>query len=428
MFHFAYDEAGRLHAEGIPLARIADEVKTPCFVYVQATLERHFSVFDEAFRGHPHLVCYAMKASSNGAILKLLADRGAGADIVSGGELYRALRAGIPADRIVFSGVGKTADEMAAALDAKILCFNVESEPELAMLGQVAREKGVVAPVSLRVNPNVDAKTHPYIATGLRESKFGVPIDHARRIAAKVATDDAIALVGIDCHIGSQLTTIEPLLEALEAVLALVDELKSDGHRIGHIDLGGGLGIPYKGETPPHPSVFGKAVVERMAGRSESIVLEPGRVIVGNAAVLLSRVLYVKETPARRFVIIDAAMNDLIRPSLYQAHHEIWPVNKTDAAPVVADVVGPICESGDTFAKAREMAPVAQGDLVAIMSAGAYGFTMASTYNSRPRAAEVLVHGDRYHVIRERERIEALVDGESFPDWLDSTNEKENES
>ncbi len=424
MFHFAYDEAGQLAAERVSLETIAREVGTPTFVYTQATLERHFKVFDEAFAGHPHLVCYAMKASSNGAILKLLGSKGAGADIVSGGELYRAMKAGIPANKIVFSGVGKTPDEMAMALDAGILSFNIESEPELDVLASVAREKGLVAPVSLRVNPNVDAKTHPYIATGLRESKFGVPIDDAPRIAARVAKDEAVALVGIDCHIGSQLVTIEPLLEALEAVLAMVDRLKAEGHAIGHIDLGGGLGIPYKGEAPPHPSVFGKAVVERMKGRSEKIVLEPGRVIVGNAGLLLARVLYVKETPARRFVILDAAMNDLIRPSLYQAHHEIWPVKKTEGT-FVADVVGPICESGDTFAKARELAAVEAGQLVAIMSAGAYGFTMASTYNSRPRAAEVLVHEDRYSVVRQRERIEALTDGESFPDWLDAGGEGE---
>lgn len=424
MFHFAYDDRGQLSAEGVRLAKIADEVGTPTYVYTQATLVRHFSVFDAAFEGHPHLVCYAMKASSTGAILKLLGGLGAGADIVSGGELYRAMRAGIPASKIVFSGVGKTADEMKMALDAGILSFNIESEPELALLADVAKDRGAVAPVSLRVNPNVDAKTHPYIATGLRESKFGVPIDDAPRIAKRVAADPHLGLVGIDCHIGSQLVTIEPLLEAVDAVLKLVDRLKAEGHAIGHIDLGGGLGIPYKGEAPPHPSVFGKAVVDRMTGRDEKIVLEPGRVIVGNAGLLLARVLFVKETPARRFVILDAAMNDLIRPSLYQAHHEIWPVTETEEK-IVADVVGPICESGDTFAKAREMAAVKAGDLVAIMSAGAYGFTMASTYNSRPRAAEVLVHEDRYSVVRQRERIEALTDGESFPEWLDAAGEGE---
>lgn len=420
MRHFAYDDDGRLMAEGVSLETIASTVGTPTYVYAQATLERHYKVFDEAFEGHPHEICYAMKASSNGAILKLLAGMGAGADIVSGGELYRALQAGVPADKIVFSGVGKTEDEMAAALDAKILSFNIESEPELAVLARVAKREGVVAPISLRVNPNVDAQTHPYIATGLKESKFGVPIADAPRIAREVAKEDAVALVGIDCHIGSQLTTIEPLLDALESVLSLVDALKAEGHDIRHVDLGGGLGIPYKAETPPHPSVFGEAVVKRMAGRSETIVLEPGRVIVGNAGVLLTRVQYVKETPDRRFLILDAAMNDLIRPSLYQAHHEIWPVKQTDET-FVADVVGPICESGDTFAKQREMARVDEGDLVAIMSAGAYGFTMASTYNSRPRAAEVMVHGDQHHVIRERERIEALTMGESFPDWLEDT-------
>ena len=425
MFHFARDDAGRLHAESVDLHTLAADVGTPTFVYAQATLERHYRVFDAAFASHPHLICYAMKANSNGAILKLLGGLGAGADIVSAGELYRARLAGIPAERIVFSGVGKTVDEMIAALDAGVLSLNVESEPELHVLAQVAAARGVRAPIALRVNPDVDAQTHPYIATGLRESKFGVPIDDARRIAADVLSSPHLDLVGIDCHIGSQLTSLDPLMQALDSVVALVDDLRGAGHDIHHVDLGGGLGIPYKGETPPHPSEFGAAVTRRLAGRPETIVLEPGRVIVGNAGVLLTRVLYVKETASRTFVIVDAAMNDLLRPSLYQAHHEIWPVDATGEAAVPVDVVGPICETGDAFAKDRLLQPVKAGDLVCVMSAGAYGFTMSSTYNSRRRAAEVLVHGDRYAVVRAREPLERLVDGETSPSWLDDRRESE---
>ncbi len=419
MFHFAYDEAGRLHAESVGLDRIAGEVGTPAYVYVQATLERHFRVFDEAFAGHPHLVCYSVKANSNRAILRLLSRLGSGADIVSGGELVRALRAGVPADRIVFSGVGKTEAEMAAAMDARILSFNVESAQELEQLGRVAASKGMVAHVSLRVNPDIDAKTHPYIATGLKESKFGIPLPEARSLASTVAANANLTMTGVDCHIGSQLTTLDPLMAALDSVLGLVDELAADGHRIDHVDLGGGLGIPYLSETPPHPTEFGAAVVARMKGRKERLILEPGRVIVGNAGLLLTRVLYVKKAPARTFVIVDAAMNDLLRPSLYQAHHEIWPVTKrSEAAVLPVDVVGPICESSDTFAKQRPLPEVEPGDLLAIMSAGAYGFAMSSTYNSRPRACEVLVNGDRFSVVRGRETVEGLMEGETLPDWL----------
>lgn len=419
MFHFAYDEAGRLRAEGCDLERIASAVSTPTFVYAHATLDRHFRVFDQAFAGHPHLVCYAVKANSNGAILRLLGGLGAGADIVSGGELVRALRAGIPADRIVFSGVGKTRDEMAAGLEAGILTFNVESEPELLVLDEVARARGQVAPISLRVNPDVDPHTHPYISTGLLHSKFGIPIDDAPRIAALARNLPGVALRGIDCHIGSQLVSVDPLLEALDSVLRLVDTLARDGHVLEAIDLGGGLGIPYADEAPPQPAELGRAVVARLQGRRERLILEPGRVIVGNAGLLLTRVLYVKRSAAKTFVVVDAAMNDLIRPSLYQAHHEILPVVRRPARPKVrVDVVGPVCETGDYLAKDRMLEAVEPGDLLAVMSAGAYGFTMSSTYNSRPRAAEVMVKGESYHVIRARERIESLTEGESTPDWL----------
>jgi diaminopimelate decarboxylase len=424
MHHFAYDEAGRLRAEGVELEAIARAVSTPCYVYSRATIERHFRVFDSAFADHPHLVAYSMKANSSQAILNLLGRLGAGADIVSGGELARALAAGIPAERIVFSGVGKRADELAAALDAKILLFNVESEPEIALLDEVARARRAVAQIAFRVNPNIDAKTHPYIATGLTSSKFGIPIGEAQRIATGLRGRTGVELVGIDCHIGSQVTELGPFKAALEAVLALVDALGAEGHAIRLIDLGGGLGVPYvpEGRTagPPLPSELGRAVVERMRGRTERVILEPGRVILGNAGILLTRVLYVKAGAEKTFVVVDAAMNDLIRPSLYKAHHEIWPVTKTEAASEqVVDVVGPICESSDFFAKDRQMPRVEAGALLAIMGAGAYGFAMASTYNSRPLAAEVMVSGDRYGIIRERQSVLALMAGERVPSFLD---------
>ncbi|MFO0723407.1 MAG: diaminopimelate decarboxylase [Myxococcota bacterium] len=421
MFHFAHDDSGVLRAEELPLPALADAVGTPTYVYSSATIERHYKVFDEAFAGHPHQVCYSVKANSSGAILSTLARLGAGADIVSGGELVRAQQAGIPADRIVFSGVGKTAAEMAAALDAKIRAFNVESEPELMLLNEVALARGAVAPVSLRVNPDVDAKTHPYIATGLKNSKFGVPITDAARISRAMKAMPGVSLHGIDCHIGSQLTSMKPILEALDSVLALVDALRTQGHPIHDVDLGGGIGIAYNNETPPHPAEVGRAVVERMKGRPEALILEPGRVIVGNAGILLTRVLYVKTTPHKTFVIVDAAMNDLIRPALYQAHHEIWPVTQRPGAqPATVDLVGPVCESGDAFAKDRTIPLPEPGDLLAILSAGAYGFVMASTYNSRPLAAEVLVKGDRWHLARRRQRIEEIMALESQPPWLDA--------
>jgi diaminopimelate decarboxylase len=345
---------------------------------------------------------------------------GSGADIVSGGELARVLAAGIPPNRVVFSGVGKTREEMRSALAAGILAFNVESEGELRALGEVAEAMGKVAPVSLRVNPDIDAKTHPYIATGLADSKFGVPIEDAPRLADLVSKAPSLDLVGIDCHIGSQLTSLSPLLEALDSVLLLVDGLRAAGHpHIEHVDLGGGLGISYRGETPPHPDDLGDAVAVRMAGRKERLILEPGRVIVGNAGLLLSRVLYVKASKAKTFVVLDAAMNDLLRPALYGAHHEIWPVQRSAKhETMTADVVGPVCETGDRFAEARVMPRVFPGDLVAIMSAGAYGFTMASSYNSRPLAAEVMVSGPRFSVVRRRQKIEDLMRDESVPPWF----------
>jgi diaminopimelate decarboxylase len=417
--HFDYVE-DVLFAEGISLEQIAEQVQTPCFVYARATIERHFRVYDEAFGSHPHLVCYSVKANSTGAVLSVLQRMGAGADIVSGGELVRAQKAGIEARNIVFSGVGKTQTEMAEALDAGILAFNVESEAELMALAEVARGRNKEAPVALRVNPDVDPQTHPYIATGMANSKFGVPIDHAPRIADAIVKTSGLKLVGLDCHIGSQLTSLEPLMEALESVLELTDTLNANGHKIQSIDLGGGLGIPYKGEVPPHPREFGQAVVDKMKGRSERVILEPGRVIVGNAGLLLSRVLYRKQTPTKKFVIIDAGMNDLIRPSLYEAFHDVWPVRRdANAEQEEVDVVGPICESTDVFARARTVPKVKRGDLIAIMSSGAYGFTMASTYNSRPLCAEVMVSKDAYHVVRARGDYASLTAREHIPDWGD---------
>ncbi|MEM9114328.1 MAG: diaminopimelate decarboxylase [Myxococcota bacterium] len=424
MFHFAYDEDGQLRAEEVLLETIAARVGTPCYVYSTATIERHYRVYEEALNGHPHLICYAMKANSCGAVLSLLAKKGAGADIVSEGELHRSLRAGVPADRIVFSGVGKTGGELEAALRAGILAFNVESEAELDELSAVALGLGSPAPVSLRVNPDVDPATHPYIATGLSESKFGVPITDGPRLARRVAEDPSLRLVGIDCHIGSQIVTLPPLMEALDSVLVLADELRASGHPVEHVDVGGGLGIPYEGEAPPHPSEFGAAVRARMSGRPEKVIVEPGRVIVGNAGILLSRVVHPKPTPSRRFLVIDAAMNDLLRPALYQAFHDIWPVRRSEAARDPYDVVGPVCESGDTFAKGRALPPLVRGDLVALMSAGAYGFVMSSAYNSRPRPAEVLVSGDRFAVVRDRESIEDLIRGERLPPWWDDSEEQ----
>jgi diaminopimelate decarboxylase len=419
MFHFAHDSQGILRAEDVSLPELAAAVDTPTYVYSSATIERHYQVFDQAFAGHPHLVCYSVKANSSRAVLATMARLGAGADIVSGGELLRARAAGIPPERMVFSGVGKTVKEMQAALDAKIRAFNVESEPELELLGHVAKARGQVAPVSLRVNPDVDAETHPYISTGLKKSKFGVPIGEALRIAQRMRAEEGVRLVGIDCHIGSQLTSMKPILEALDSVLRLVDQLRAAGHPIEDVDLGGGIGIPYNGETPPHPAEVGQAVVERMRGRPESLILEPGRVIVGNAGLLLTRVLYVKTTPTKTFVIVDAAMNDLLRPALYGAHHEIWPVvRRPGARETMVDLVGPVCESADAFAKDRLMPLPEPGDLLAILSAGAYGFVMASTYNSRPLAAEVMVQGARWHLARPRQLVEEISAGESLPPWI----------
>lgn len=418
MHYFEYD-SGELHAESVPVGRIAEQVGTPTYVYSLATLRRHFRVFDQAFAALPHLVCFSMKANSNLAVLRVFVKEGSGLDIVSGGELYRALKAGADPKKIVFSGVGKKAVEMEAALNAGILMFNAESEQELAVLNEVAGRLGKKAPVSLRVNPDVDPHTHPYISTGMKKSKFGIDIKRSVDEYKKALSLSHLDVIGIDCHIGSQLTTIPPFVDALERVRALLGALRREGCAIRYLDLGGGLGIRYKDEEPPHPEIYAEALIRGLRGLDVMLILEPGRVIVGNAGILVTRVLYVKETEEKKFVIVDGAMNDLIRPALYGSYQEIVPVLERRGETMVADVVGPICESGDFFAKDREIARPEPGDLLAVMSAGAYGFSMSSNYNSRLKAAEVLVDEGKFYVVRERETMEDLVRGETIPPMLE---------
>jgi diaminopimelate decarboxylase len=421
MDHFLYKD-GVLHAEEVALTEIAAAVGTPFYVYSTATLTRHFQLFDEALAGMDHLVCYAMKAASNQAILKTLGDLGAGMDVVSGGEYARAKAAGIPGDRIVFSGVGKTADEIRAALTGGIRQFNVESEPEMQVISRVAVDVGVTAPITIRVNPDVDAKTHAKIATGKSENKFGIPISRARDVYAMAAALPNIEIVGIDVHIGSQLTQLAPFEAAYIKVAEVVEQLRADGHNIRRLDLGGGLGIPYtrSNETPPLPSEYG-AMVKRVLGHLDcEIEIEPGRLIVGNAGLLVSSVIYVKQGEDREFLILDAAMNDLIRPAMYDAHHDIVPVLEPAAGQEQTkyDIVGPVCESGDTFAKGRDMARMLSDDLVAFRSAGAYGAVMSSEYNSRPLIPEVLVKGNDFAVIRARPTFDEMINRDTIPMWL----------
>lgn len=421
MDHFLYQD-GELHAEDVPLREIAQAVGTPFYCYSTATFERHFKLFDEALEGTEHLVCYAMKAASNQAILKTLAALGAGMDVVSGGEYARAIAAGVPGERIVFSGVGKTRDEMRAALTGGIRQFNVESEPEMERLNAVALELGVKAPITIRVNPDVDAKTHAKIATGKSENKFGIPISRARAVYAHAASLAGLDVVGIDVHIGSQLTELAPFRAAYEKVKELTLALREDGHDIRRLDLGGGLGIPYtrSNEAPPLPTDYGAMVKEVLGDLGCELEIEPGRLIAGNSGVLVSEVIYVKEGEDRKFLILDAAMNDLIRPAMYDAHHDIEPLSEPEAATEkeTYDIVGPVCESGDTFAKGRALAPMAEGDLVAFRSAGAYGAVMASEYNSRPLIPEVLVKGDQFAVIRPRPSLEDMINRDTLPEWL----------
>ncbi len=410
MDHFHYQN-GELFAENVAAASIAEQYGTPTYVYSRATLERHWRAFDDAFSGQPHLVCYAVKANSNLAVLNVLARLGSGFDIVSAGELARVLAAGGRADRTVFSGVGKTADEIAYALKQNIRCFNVESIAELERINQVAGELGKVAPVSIRVNPDVDAETHPYISTGLKENKFGIDINLAPAVYQQAAAMPNLDVIGVDCHIGSQLTKVTPFVDALQRVLLLIDELAANGIEIHHLDIGGGLGIQYKDETPPTPAEYAAAMQDLLKDRQLEILMEPGRAIAGNAGVLLTKIEYIKASDDKRFAIVDAAMNDLLRPALYQSWMAIDAVKPRDAESFSYDIVGPVCETGDFLGKDRQLA-IESGDLLAVRSAGAYGFTMSSNYNSRPRAAEIMVDGEQAIVVRERETIESLYQGE----------------
>jgi diaminopimelate decarboxylase len=409
--HFSY-QRGTLHAEQVPLPAIAEAVGSPTYVYSKATLTRHFQVITEAFGQHPHLICYSVKANSTLAVLRLFAEAGGGFDIVSGGELARVRQAGGEPRKTVFAGVGKTPEEMERALNAGLLMFNVESAEELEMLDAVGRRMGLRAPFALRVNPDVDARTHRHIATGLKTSKFGVPFEEAVALYARARKMKGLTAVGLDCHIGSQLTRAAPMKAAISKVAGLYRGLKEQGHQLAYLDIGGGLGITYRDETPPSPQEYARTVLEASKDTGALLILEPGRVLVGNAGVLLTRVLYRKKTPEKTFVVVDVGMNDLIRPALYEAHHELQPVVKRRGKPVQVDVVGPVCESTDVLARARSLVLPSQGELYAVMSAGAYGMSMASTYNSRPRPAEVLVDGAAWRVVRERESVEDLWRGE----------------
>lgn len=414
MNHFKYKN-GELYAEDVPMSQLAKRYGTPLYVYSAATLKRHIGAYERAFKSMPHVTCFAVKANSNLAVLSLLAREGAGADVVSGGELYRALKAGVPASKIVYAGVGKTASEISQALHAGIMMFNIESSDELRAINEVARQMKTKAPVALRVNPDIDAGTHPYITTGLKKYKFGIPRELALDFYREAATLRNIEVVGIHQHIGSQITNVAPFADSLERILVLVDELKAVGMHIRYVDIGGGLGISYDGKSTPAPRELAGRVLPQLKGRGVTLVAEPGRSIVGNAGVMLTTTLYLKDGPGKKFVIVDAGMNDLMRPTLYDAYHEIQPIKKSRAARVKADVVGPICETGDFLALGREMPLPKQGEVLAVMSAGAYGFSMSSNYNSRGRAAEVLVSGSKHYLIREREDYEDLVRGESVP-------------
>ncbi|MET2956749.1 diaminopimelate decarboxylase [Vibrio harveyi] len=408
MDYFNYQDDGQLWAEDVSLQALAEQHGTPLYVYSRATLERHWNAFDSAVGQHPHLVCYAVKANSNLGVLNALARLGSGFDIVSGGELERVIAAGGDAKKVVFSGVGKTPAEMKRALELGIKCFNVESEPELERLNKVAGELGVVAPISLRINPDVDAKTHPYISTGLRDNKFGIAFDRAPAVYKFAQSLPNLNVQGIDCHIGSQLTEIEPFIDATDRLLALIDDLKAQGINIRHLDVGGGLGVVYRDELPPQPSDYAKALLGRLENHQDlELIFEPGRAIAANAGILLTRVEFLKHTEHKNFAIIDAAMNDLMRPALYQAWQDIVPVSSREGEAQTYDLVGPICETGDFLGKDRALV-LQEGDLLAVRSAGAYGFVMSSNYNTRTRAAEVMVDGNQSHLVRQREELTSL--------------------
>jgi diaminopimelate decarboxylase len=416
--HFFEYKNHQLHCEGIPIEQIAAKVGTPFYLYSYHTLVRHFTVFDKAFNGIPHLVCYSAKANSNLALLRLFVNLGGGVDVVSGGELYRALKGGADPQKVVFSGVGKRVDEIEYALKMGILMFNIESSQELQVINEVAGRIGKKANVAIRVNPDIDPKTHPYISTGLKQNKFGIDILRAQMAYRLASQLPYLKIVGIDCHIGSQLIEVEPIIEALRKLKQLVENLRKEEMEIHYLDLGGGLGITYEDEEPPHPMEYASNILEEIKGFGCTLILEPGRVIVGNAGILVSKVLYTKENEEKRFVIVDAGMNDLVRPSYYGSYHQILPVKEETREEIVADVVGPLCESSDFLAKGRKMPKVNPGELIAVMSAGAYGFSMSTNYNSRPRVAEVIVRDDQMFVIRRRENYEDLIRGETIPDFL----------
>ena len=407
MHYFEY-HAGRLYCEQVPLQRIADEVGTPAYVYSERTLHRHVRVFDEAFESVPHLICYAVKANSNINILRRFAEWGTGFDIVSGGELFRVLRAGGSPEKVIFSGVGKTVEEIRYALDSGILFFNIESSAEMDLIHGVARQANKRVRVSIRTNPDIDARTHPYISTGTQKNKFGVSLPEARELYRNLRQLSNVDVVGVSCHIGSQITEMGPFEEALASIRQFVLELQAEGVALQYLDFGGGLGIPYDAEEPPSPAIYAASVACATRDLGIQLVLEPGRVIAGNAGILLTRVLLKKNQSAKKFLVVDAAMNDLIRPALYGSHHQLWPVREENNKEKV-DVVGPVCESADFIARDRDVAVLHAGELLAVMSAGAYGFSLSSNYNSRPRVAEVLVNGDSYQVIRKRESYEDLI-------------------
>lgn len=422
MHSFEYQQ-GELYCEQVPVSRIAKEVGTPCYIYSHETLIRHFHAYDSAFKDIPHVIAFAMKANSNLAILRLMAREGSGVDIVSGGELFRAMKAGVPASKIVFAGVGKSPDEIRDALKANILMFNVESAAEIRAINDVAASVGMKARIALRINPDVDPKTHPYISTGMKKSKFGIAADRALEEYKMASLMSHIDVVGVHAHIGSQLTDVTPFVDSLKKVVALIDTLKTHGINIRYLNIGGGLGITYSDEKPPLPQDLAHAISPLVKGLGLTLVMEPGRVIVGNAGILVTKALYEKAGETKHFVIVDAAMNDLIRPSLYGAYHEIRPVNEAAVhrPKQMVDIVGPVCESGDFLAKERSLPNIQPDDLLAVMSAGAYGFVMASNYNSRPRVPEVLVKGGEFHIIRERETYDDLVKGETIPSFLNET-------
>jgi len=418
MDYFEYRN-GELFCEDVPVSAVAKKVGTPFYLYSYGTFERHFRVFDGAFDGMPHLVCYSLKANPNGALVRTIAKLGGGADIVSGGELYRALQGGIPADRVVYSGVGKSAEELRYAIDAGIRMINIESEGEFLALKKLSRKMKRRVPVSIRVNPEIDPKTHPYITTGLKKNKFGVLWGEASRLYREIAAEEYLPPVGISSHIGSQILELGPFIEAVTSLKSMILELKGQGIAVEMLDIGGGLGITYKDELPPRPEEYARVIRENLGDMGLKLILEPGRVIVGNSGIFVARMLYVKRTAGKTFYIVDGAMNDLVRPSLYNAYHEVLPVEENKGKTSVVDLVGPICESGDFLAKDRELADLKEGSLVAIKGTGAYGFSMSSNYNSRRRAAEVLVKGGDFFVVRKRETLKDLTRGESIPSFLE---------